>query len=986
MYKKPGPWKSVVRSRGYKPAKGRRSIRQRAITRTELANGGEEWKDERGRFNREDGPARIVRYSNGNIKEEAWYRDGKMNRDGDQPAAIQYYESGAKKFDFWVKDSKKHRVDKPAAIQYYQSGKVQTIAYYIEDKLHREGGPAYEEFYRVGVLGRVVWSINGLKHRLDGPAYEEFYRVGSPKVIEWRKNDKKHRLDGPAFEEFYENGNIKEEAWYVDGVASRTDGPAKISYDVNRKVISERWYVNNVPRNPDLSQPTEIQYYANGNIKSKEWTDERGQNYRVADALIHVYTFAELEPLERILEEVGDENSFIVGGEEDYTIIQVKHGRAKSDILTSLDEASISYKQQYTEDIVQFIKYYENGKLETLFWNDYNNESFEVSRRNDDSNSKSSDRYIKGDYEVERDYDNSENLIEDRSYILGDLEDREMFILHSYDDEPSVVQYDNLGRKVKESWHTEGRRDRPDDLPAVIIYSPPGEVHQEEWYIEGDRGRGDDDDPAIIEYYDVENNIVKRKEWFINGRHRTKSRGGPGIVEYDAEGNVVREIYFDERGEEDLEIREDYPIQDPNPVCDTLFQPRAESTAEFTARINNLRSECYKIETSPDCDDYPRSVFVSVARSTVIDRQVPTLRVDRKRELEAAFKSNLPLDHYMRNYYIVINDEPGIDAGGLRRQFFNSVCRQAINLFSYLNINSEDRRVYISEDSNEELLKKLNKDGQEFVEEDILPLYTFVGKLFVHALINEYSTEIPLSRVLLKAMVDADNSLATNDLLLYFLLETDIKNIIGQAYDYGLGEEYLIETADAVYGISNTQMKSRADAFINGFSILNSRLSQAKILPAELFRRICITNITPEKFDYFVQNSVQFINTSLEQKKFIIDSLSSDVVGPFTRNLEFDEPVGEGNDRIIAFYKLLLVFWAENNTIKPKVEYRITIDPAISEGAAFFPHTCFQDLTVNPSIINAGPPINSDNIDSKVFFLDQLWASVQGQGGSFTRA
>ena len=82
------------------------------------ARGNTKWKNEYGKYHREDGPA-IINSSN----DMFWYNDGKLHRE-DGPA-IELY-GGTK---FW----------------------------YINDKMHREDGPAFispsgdEEFYLYGV-------------------------------------------------------------------------------------------------------------------------------------------------------------------------------------------------------------------------------------------------------------------------------------------------------------------------------------------------------------------------------------------------------------------------------------------------------------------------------------------------------------------------------------------------------------------------------------------------------------------------------------------------------------------------------------------------------------------------------------------------------------------------------------------------------------------------------------------------------------------
>ena len=80
------------------------------------ANGSIIWrhyKNERKIIHREDGPARLWYYSNGNFKQRQWIIRGKL-----------------------------HREDGPALINQDKNGEIYHQRYYINGKLHREDGPA----------------------------------------------------------------------------------------------------------------------------------------------------------------------------------------------------------------------------------------------------------------------------------------------------------------------------------------------------------------------------------------------------------------------------------------------------------------------------------------------------------------------------------------------------------------------------------------------------------------------------------------------------------------------------------------------------------------------------------------------------------------------------------------------------------------------------------------------------------------------------
>lgn len=113
---------------------------------------------------REEGPAEIWYYSDGE-KSEEWYKKGKRHRD-DGPAIIFYYNNGLIKTEEWYTNNKKHREEGPAEIRYYKNGLIsaQNILseeWYTKGKLHRKGGPASIEYDSNGNIKSKAWYTNG---------------------------------------------------------------------------------------------------------------------------------------------------------------------------------------------------------------------------------------------------------------------------------------------------------------------------------------------------------------------------------------------------------------------------------------------------------------------------------------------------------------------------------------------------------------------------------------------------------------------------------------------------------------------------------------------------------------------------------------------------------------------------------------------------------------------------------------------------------
>ena len=87
-----------------------------------------------------------------------------------------------KKYEFWaindiyhIINDKYHREDGPAYISYYINGNVRQKIYYINGKRHREDGPAYIYYYKNVNICREEYWLNG-----ESYSKEEYLRLTSP--------------------------------------------------------------------------------------------------------------------------------------------------------------------------------------------------------------------------------------------------------------------------------------------------------------------------------------------------------------------------------------------------------------------------------------------------------------------------------------------------------------------------------------------------------------------------------------------------------------------------------------------------------------------------------------------------------------------------------------------------------------------------------------------------------------------------------------
>jgi antitoxin component YwqK of YwqJK toxin-antitoxin module len=91
----------------------------------------------------------------------------------------------------------------------------------------------------------------------------------------------------PTNIDYYENGKIKSKHWIVNGNRHNENGPAIIWYYENGKIKSQIWYVNGILHNEN--EPSHIHYYENGKIKSQIWRINEKRHNENGPAFISYY-------------------------------------------------------------------------------------------------------------------------------------------------------------------------------------------------------------------------------------------------------------------------------------------------------------------------------------------------------------------------------------------------------------------------------------------------------------------------------------------------------------------------------------------------------------------------------------------------------------------------------------------------------------------------------------------------------------------------
>lgn len=254
--------------------------------------------------NEEDVPASVEYYENGNVKNEAWYKEGKLHRNGNHPAFIEYFPSsslknkGNRKQERWYKEGELHNdEDFESVIEYGDLGCLRSV-WYRNGKKHRGNDDPAEIIYNnIGDKLEERWFIDGLLYRENGKPVTVYYselnnkikqdpieeidenelQIVSTEILDYnRSNDiendfmSEERLIAlKQIEQKVKNGDYTEETKYSSNNVRCVKTFKKFNLIVEEWFSMERRHRN---RNKKLGEtlPAFIEYY--------ESTDEKSPN------------------------------------------------------------------------------------------------------------------------------------------------------------------------------------------------------------------------------------------------------------------------------------------------------------------------------------------------------------------------------------------------------------------------------------------------------------------------------------------------------------------------------------------------------------------------------------------------------------------------------------------------------------------------------------------------------------------------------------
>lgn len=130
---------------------------------------------------------------------------------------LKYYKSG----NLWIEQymnncDEFHKENSPAIIEYWPNGNIKNKKYHINGVKHRENGPAEISYFENAIVDSERYCINGKYNRENGPAIIQYYENGNIYLETYMIDNKIHRFYGPSSLIYRKNGKVKE-TFYLNG-------------------------------------------------------------------------------------------------------------------------------------------------------------------------------------------------------------------------------------------------------------------------------------------------------------------------------------------------------------------------------------------------------------------------------------------------------------------------------------------------------------------------------------------------------------------------------------------------------------------------------------------------------------------------------------------------------------------------------------------------------------------------------------------------
>ena len=558
----------------------------------------------------------------------------------------------------------------------------------------------------------------------------------------------------------------------------------------------------------------------------------------------------------------------------------------------------------------------------------------------------------------------------------------------------------------KLSWKNNSGQNDNRQGPAVLTFFNSGRLRSEEWYVNGVYQR-EGNLPYYVSYRDNSSNLTDRVETEIWAFVPPNSSDVYGTIarSYTNLGEIERSIYS--TSDHQIMSREEWeriygtptlistitsqntqvsPLQTASvPICpkediNRIREPKQKKEIAKCATIfsvdakvkngllsigrilNKFIDECNIMEDE-EIDQMYLATTVKYLQKKLPLKTSTNITTSTNKEIMSAIPYRNALASYIRqassstsDFKVRYSDQPGIDYGGVSRQFFSSIIEKISSvLFSEITMESEPYveiyeqmteaqkkkaelkagtpRYYITKKTDKDIRDELNLDAKQKITE----VYELAGAMFAYAAINQIPFSIPLSRILLKKMLQEEDSetkiITINEAVATYILDTGKVLSKTLVLDYNgtpleeLGmsleelENSLLDVAKNMYKING-----RLFSFIKGFSPCSDLLREKNITPNELHELIHKSEITQEEMKEFL-NNVEFKDFESTQQ---IDKVKETILN-------------------IGDYLQLLRWWTGTPAIIKNKGYKVSLKTNVD--VALHAHTCSFEFDINRNII-----------------------------------
>jgi hypothetical protein len=273
---------------------------------------------------------------------------------------------------------------------------------------------------------------------------------------------------------------------------------------------------------------------------------------------------------------------------------------------------------------------------------------------------------------------------------------------------------------------------------------------------------------------------------------------------------------------------------------------------------------------------------------------------------------------------------------------FSSHYSSSINLISELEQIQKNIREDINSESN---------------LRDIDAIFELAGRMFAYAAINKIPFNIPLSRLLLKKMLNGNQDVSEEEKLAAYVLDTgkSLSKDINLRFEIDANEE---EIKDYLNDLESTLKKSmneaynvdnsRLENFIRGFSSVGDILKRRNFTLNELNALICKTEITKEDIEKLLDR-VDFQGFEIHPELIPIVKNAILAIPEYAQSItDEDEQYLKSTD-----YSNLLKWWTGSSVIIDDEDYSVVLVTGGSSRYNFNSHTCFFQMDINISIIQS---------------------------------